>query len=219
MEKEREEQIIQLWKELGVTHINFEFTCGGDSMNETTLNIHKGDELITNDEIDAYFDRVVYDEVDFYVNSDGHYMGESGNVIIELNDEGDAFNYSKSAQSEWSERAENEIEVELADEEISFVKEFVSNINGGEGETINLNYKKDFILNDKRKELIESISDKVSDICSGFTPEIEGDGELNDWYSFTTNEDDNTETEIIIRDNKIVVNITNEYYSYSDSND
>ena len=39
-----EKEIIQLWKELQITHIDFEFSCGGDSMNDTTLNIHKGDD-------------------------------------------------------------------------------------------------------------------------------------------------------------------------------
>ena len=98
------EKIIKLWKELGVTHIDFEFCCGGDSMNDTTLNIHKGDEIIENNELETFFDNEVYKRVEFYVNSDGHYQGESGNVLIELNDEGDDFNFMKSAQSEWCER-------------------------------------------------------------------------------------------------------------------
>lgn len=216
---ENEEKIIQLWKELGITHIDFEFTCGGDSMNDTTLVIHKGDEVVENDRISTYFDRIVYDRVEFYVNSDGHYMGESGNVLIEMNDEGDGFYFMKSAQSEWCERTTNNIEIELTDEEVTFVKEFVRDLNGGEGDRINFNYKKDFIINNKRKELIDSIGKKVSDACDDFTPEIEGEGEVNDWYSFTTNEDDITDSEIIFKGNKIVVSVSNEYYVYSDSED
>ena len=212
-----EQEIIQLWNELGITHINFEFTCGGDSMNDTTLNIHKGDEIIENDVIDTYFDSEVYNAVEFYVNSDGHYMGESGNVLIELNDDEDDFNYMKSAQSEWCERMVSEVEVELTDEEVEFVKEFVRDINGGEGENANLNYKKDFIINEKRKELIDSIGEKVADICGGFTPEFEGSGELNDWYSFTTNEDDITDSELNIKGNNLIVSVSNEYYVFTDS--
>lgn len=213
------EKIIQLWKELEITHIDFEFTCGGDSMNDTTLNIYKGDEVIENETISTYFDHEVYNRVEFYVNSDGHYMGENGNVLIELNDEGDEFNYMKSAQSEWCERMTSDVEVELTDEEVAFVNEFVRNINGGESEQANLNYKKDFIINDKRKELIDSIAKKVDDACGGFTPDIEGEGELSDWYSFTTNEDDVTDNEIVFRGNKMVVTLSNEYYVYSDSED
>jgi len=209
-----EQEIIQLWNELGITHIDFEFTCGGDSMNDTTLNIHKGDEIIENDIIDTYFDSEVYNRVEFYVNSDGHYMGENGNVLIEMNDEGDGFNFMKSAQSEWCERTTNDVEIELTDEEVAFVKEFVRDINGGDSEGANLNYKQDFMINQKRKELIVSIAEKVDAVCSNFTPDFEGNGELNEWYSFTTNEDDITDSEVLINDNKLIVNVTNEYYDY-----
>jgi hypothetical protein len=211
MEKD-EQKIIQLWKELQITHIDFEFTCGGDSMNDTTLNIHKGEEIIENDTISTYFDNEVYNAVEFYVNSDGHYMGESGNVLIELED--DEFIYSKSAEEEWCERVTNEVEIELTDEEVKFVEEFVSNINGSEGEGININYKKDFIINEKREELIESIEEKISDFCDNYVPEEAG-GELNDWYSYNTNED--TDSELVIKDNNIIVNISNEYYNYRES--
>ena len=216
MEKD-EKIIIQLWKELQITHIDFEFTCGGDSMNDTTLVIHKGDEVIENETISVYFDNEVYNAVEFYVNSDGHYMGESGNVLIELDDDEETFNFMKSAQAEYCERTTNKVEVELTDEEIEFVKEFVRDINGGEGEGSNLNYKKDFIINEKRKELIDSIGEKVADICGGFAPEIEGSGDLSDWYSFTTNEDDITNSEVIIEGNKLIVSVTNEYYDFVDS--
>jgi hypothetical protein len=211
------ENIIKLWKELGVTHINFDFTCGGDSMNDTTLNIHKGDDIIENETLSSYFDNEVYKRIDFYVNSDGHYMGESGNVLIELNNEEDDFDYMKSAQSEWCERITSDVEVELTDEEIEFVREFVRDINGGESEDVNFNYKKDFIINQKRKELIDSIGKKVSSVCDDFTPELEGEGELTDWYSYTTNEDDITDSEVVIKGNKIIVKVSNEYYVYTDS--
>ncbi len=213
------EKIIQLWNELEITHIDFEFTCGGDSMNDTTLNIHKGEEIIENETLSTYFDHEVYNRVEFYVNSDGHYMGENGNVLIELNDEGDEFNYMKSAQSEWCERITSEVEVELTDEEVEFVKEFVRDINGGDSENPNFNYKMDFIINQKRKELIDSIGSKVSDACGNFTPEIEGDGEVNDWSSYTTNEDDITDSEVVIKDNKLIVSVSNEYYVFTDSED
>jgi hypothetical protein len=125
----------------------------------------------------------------------------------------------KSAQSEWCERITTDVEVELTDEEIEFVKEFVRDINGGDNENPNFNYKMDFIINQKRKELIDSIGEKVSDVCGNFTPEIEGDGEVNDWYSYTTNEDDITDSEVVIKGNKIIVSVSNEYYVYQDSED
>ena len=209
------EKIINLWKELGVTHINFEYSCGGDSMNDTTLNIHKGDEIIENDELDSYFDSEVYNRVEFYVNSDGHYQGESGNVLIELNDEGDDFNFMKSGTSEYNESITSTLEIDLTEDEIAFLKEYVSDINGGESDRTNLNYKKDFILTPKKEELVKSIIEKVDDMCSNFTPDIEEGGEFNDWFSFTTNEDDiSDDDEIRFVDNKMLVTITNQYYVF-----
>ena len=77
------EKIIQLWKENGVANIDYEFDCGGDSMGETTLNIlDKEGELIECKEIEDYFENIIYDNVEFYVNSDGHYLGENG--IVQL---------------------------------------------------------------------------------------------------------------------------------------
>ena len=209
---EKQETIIQLWKELEITRIDFQFTCGGDSMNDTTLTIYKGEEIIENNTISTYFNNEVYNAVAFYEASDGHYMGESGNVLIELED--DEFIYSKWAEEEWCERVTNEVEIELTDEEVKFVEEFVSNINGREGEGININYKKDFIINEKREELIESIENKISDFCDNYVPEEFG-GELNDWYSYNTNED--TDSELVIKDNNIIVDISNEYYDYRES--
>jgi hypothetical protein len=209
---EKQETIIQLWKELEITRIDFQFTCGGDSMNDTTLTIYKGEEIIENNTISTYFNNEVYNAVAFYEASDGHYMGESGNVLIELED--DEFIYSKWAEEEWCERVTNEVEIELTDEEVKFVEEFVSNINGSEGEGININYKKDFIINEKREELIESIENKISDFCDNYVPEEFG-GELNDWYSYNTNED--TDSELVIKDNNIIVDISNEYYDYRES--
>ena len=78
---------------------------------------------------------------------------------------------------------------------------------------------KDFIINEKRKELIDSIGNKVDDVCGNFIPEIEGDGDVSDWYSYTTNEDDITDSVVVIRDNKMVVNVSNEYYLFTDSED
>ena len=153
------EKIINLWKELGVTHINFEYSCGGDSMNDTTLNIHKGDEIIENDELDSYFDNEVYKRVEFYVNSDGHYQGESGNVLIELNDDETDFNFMKSGTSEYNET--------------------------------------------------------ITSTLDNFTPDIEEGGEFNDWFNFTTNEDDISDNdEIRFVDNKMLVTITNQYYVF-----
>ena len=121
--------IIKLWKKLGIQEVEFEFDCGGDSMGDTTLRIYdkKGQSL--NDKIDferengsywgVYNERIltliedkIYADVEFYVNSDGHYQGESGVVEMTFDEEESMFNCSKSSESEWSERETNNILVD-----------------------------------------------------------------------------------------------------------
>jgi hypothetical protein len=34
------QEAVQKWNELGINRAEFEFDCGGDSMNETTLNFY-----------------------------------------------------------------------------------------------------------------------------------------------------------------------------------
>ena len=110
------QEIIKIWKEKNIDHINFNFSCGGDSMNDTSIEIFdKEGELVQDGELESYFDDQTYKNVEFYVNSDGHYQGEFGVVEITLNDEEDDFEYSKSASSEWNETCDNEVEIELTD--------------------------------------------------------------------------------------------------------
>jgi len=72
---------IKLWKENNIERCVMEFSCGGDSMNETDFTLYdkSGEEVIC-DELTDYFEDIVYKEVDFYEVSDGHYMGEFGQV-------------------------------------------------------------------------------------------------------------------------------------------
>jgi FkbM family methyltransferase len=101
------EEVIQLWKENDVDHIDFVFSCGGDSMNETEIVIYDSkDKIIKNKDIEDYFDEQVYNAVTFYDNSDGVYMGEDGTVTItleEVDDDEVDFIYSKSSTEEWNE--------------------------------------------------------------------------------------------------------------------
>jgi len=182
------ENIIKIWKEKDIAHIEFDFTCGGDSMGDTTLSIfdNKGN-LVEDETLSDYFDNEVYKNVEFYVNSDGHYEGEFGVVTITLDEEEEVFEYSKSSSSEWNESSENDEQIELTDDEAQFVREYVLNINGGDGRSVT-NYKKDFILTDKQEIILNRLETKIKDFVEHYTPKgIEG--EQNDWYTFTTNED------------------------------
>ena len=81
-------QEITLWKENKIHECIMEFSCGGDSMNDYDFKFYdkKGKEIVCV-ELKDFFEDEVFRRVEFYVNSDGHYIGEFGQVVITLNDE------------------------------------------------------------------------------------------------------------------------------------
>jgi hypothetical protein len=211
------EQIIQLWKEKGVESINYEFDCGGDNMGETTLNIlDKEENLIECKEIEDYFENKIYDNVEFYVNSDGHYMGERGNVYVYLEEnEGEPyFSYSKTSMEEYNEREDFDVMIELSDEEIEYISLYVNNINTGWGDDMNFNYKTDFIKTDRHEELEKSIDEKLTQYYDDYVPDLVGENSETD-MSLNTNEDENV---ITIEGNKLKVTLYYESYVYKEGN-
>ena len=206
------ENIIKLWKDNNITQGEFDFMCGGDSMGDTTLQFYssnkEGVPTEVADELENYFEDEVYNNVRFYECSDGHYMGEAGIVTIELDEETNTFTYCKSAQAEWSESLSGEIEIELTDDEVEFVKNYIANINGGEGDFTNVNYSKDFIMTDKDEEIQKGIIEKIDSAVEDFEPDW--GGEPQDWYNFENGEE-------ILRGNKLIINMTNYEYIYTDS--
>jgi len=224
-------EAVKLWKELGITHANMEFSCGGDSMNDYHFTFYKKNDSkkknapseieIENDELNRFFDEEVFREVEFYVNSDGHYIGEHGNVYIELDDsdedeEEHTFTYSKSAKSEWSERITEKMEIKLSKKLSKFVSEYVDNINGEDG-NCTINFKKDFILTDEQEKLMEELEEIVLQETADYEPSYD-EGEKEDWYTFTTNDGDDIE-ELTIKDNKLLVSVSNSFIIYKDSED
>ncbi len=203
-------EAIARWKELNVDRVVLTFNCGGDSMGDMEWDVRTADdELISNEDLTSYFDREVFNRVDFYVNSDGHYIGESGTVTILLEDDMEAeqdFIYNKEAYSDYSESHESTVLIELTDAEVAYIKEYIRDINGGAEERVNINYSKDFIMTDEMVELEASIAEKIGDFTSQYMPEdIEEDGQLDDWYNFNTDDFDPIEFE----GNSIKVTINN----------
>lgn len=191
---EKELSPIQLWKKNGIVKGDFEFQCGGDQMNDTSITFYNeaGDEVKC-EELADYIDGEIYNQVDFYVNSDGHYQGESGNVYIEFEEdadeeEGGRFTYDKVSESEWNESFDEVGYCPLTPEEIEIVQKYVhSLVGGGDGEATN--YKGDCILNDEEEALLESVIQKVSDFATDFQIK-DAEGEENDWFTYTTDMED-----------------------------
>ena len=213
-EKTTKEQIIELWKKLNVTSVDFNFSCGGDSMNDTDITINTKNGVITNDEIETYIDNQVYREVNFYEASDGHYQGESGVVEITLEGEGEDedFNYSKSSESEWSENFDEVVKVKLTDTEIKFIRDNIQQIVG-EDSRIDFAYKEDIFLTDEAEQFVADLHKKIEDEIANNEPNVD-EGELQDYNSF------NTEDEIVINDEgELEVEVHYSVTIYRDSED
>jgi hypothetical protein len=204
-------EAIARWKELNLNRVILTFNCGGDNMGDMDWELYdNADNTVIDGDLVDYFDTEVFKYVDFYVNSDGHYMGEAGTVTVELEGEEDDFSYSKDAMSEYEEQIDSDLIVELTDAELAFVKEYVSNINGTQDNDVNFNYSKDFIMTDEMVELEDSIGKKIDNTASEFTPE-DIDGDISDWYNYESSDT------VEIKDNTISLIITNSYYTQTES--
>jgi|688.fasta_scaffold10764_24 hypothetical protein len=207
-------EIIELWKKLDIQRCEMEFSCGGDSMNETDFTFYDSqDKQVDADELESYFENEVYNQVEFYEVSDGHYMGEFGQVVITLEDEDDEpfFQYDKQSQSEWEEREIEVMKYDLTDSEVKFLTEKVDSIVGGEdGQAIN--YKTDCVLSDEEEELSEKLLQDIADAANEYDFQ-DADGEPQDWFTFST---DTGDGEIEIIDNKLSVEVQRSFYQLKD---
>jgi len=208
------EEVIQLWKENDVNHIDFVFSCGGDSMNDTEIVIYDNkDEIIENKDIADYFDEQVYNAVEFYVNSDGVYMGEDGTVTItleEVDDDEVDFIYSKSSTEEWNETESFSEVINLTDEEVEFIDKYCKDFNGNESEgTNNVNYKTDFIQTDELVAIEENLIAKISDYFDNYEHNLDN---VSDWNDYEI------DCETLDKDNKTVEIIMNfQHYVYKET--
>ncbi len=207
-------EIIELWKKLDIQRCEMEFSCGGDSMNETDFTFYDSqDKQVDADELESYFENEVYNQVEFYEVSDGHYMGEFGQVVITLEDEDDEpfFQYDKQSQSEWEEREIEVMKYDLTDSEVKFLTEKIDSIVGGEdGQAIN--YKTDCVLSDEEEELSEKLLQDIADAANEYDFQ-DADGEPQDWFTFST---DTGDGEIEIIDNKLSVEVQRSFYQLKD---
>jgi hypothetical protein len=213
-----EQELIKVWKENNIDHVNFNFSCGGDSMDETSIEIIDKDEnLVENSEISNYLDNEIYNRVDFYEASDGHYMGESGVVEITLiEDDGDEepyLSYNKQSTSEWYETFYETTKFTLTDEETKFVSDYVLNINGGDdGDTIN--YKTDCILTDEEEAIANKLQEKLCAFAQEF--DIECDSDSLDNFTYTTNSEESDLTELTLVGNELTLIVSKSGYVYKD---
>ncbi len=209
-------RIKELFKEYNIQEVIFRFTCGGDSMGDTDFEYVPDtipDEV--KKDLEDYFQNEVYNHVEFYVNSDGHYEGEVGTVTITLDieDEDADFEYVKDSESEYRESVVNVVDFEISPEEETFIQDNVTNINGGDGQIV-INYKRDFIMSDAEDELQVSLKSRLEDFVRDYCPDnMEEGGELDETASFTTNDDGNLEV-LQVGEEILKIFIDNRYTIY-----
>ena len=202
------EQAIAEWKELNIDYCEIEFNCGGDSMNDTEVHFYSNMKLITNvsQELSDYFEDEMYKHCEFYVNSDGHYIGESGTVTIKFVDEDEDelyFTYSKTSTAEYSENFNIDVKIDLTQEQADYLNANVSNIFGSESDIIRFIYKRDFILTDNDEKIEKDLKNLIENTAEKTYPDVVG--ELQEWYRFSTDEDEG----IVIGDDNILNVVVN----------
>lgn len=187
-----EKELIDLWKKNNIKEVVLTFDCGNDSMGNMEWNTYTEDGVCENsivkNVIETYFDRVVYDNVDFYSISDGHYMGEYGTVSIVLDEEGDEpkFSYSKSAASEYEDSHTECTSIEITEEAKEVLQRLVSNLTGSQGEWI-IVYKNDCIVTDEETKVINQVCEIINEHSETFDPDTEHEVIDDGFYEWTTN--------------------------------
>ncbi len=207
---------IKLWKENNIERCVMEFSCGGDSMNETDFTLYdkSGEEVIC-DELTDYFEDIVYKEVDFYEVSDGHYMGEFGQVEITLeedeeDEDGGIFVYDKQAKGEWEESFTSELYFEVSEKEKEVLNKLSNFNNSPWDRDMNINYKDDCIITEEEEVTLNTLLERVRDEAE--ETEIDGKGEEQD-------EGRSFESDIEFEDGKLLVNVSSRFYYTEESYD
>jgi hypothetical protein len=207
---------IKLWKENNIERCVMEFSCGGDSMNETDFTLYdkSGEEVIC-DELTDYFEDNVYKEVDFYEVSDGHYMGEFGQVEITLeedeeDEDGGIFVYDKQAKGEWEESFTSELYFEVSEKEKEVLNKLSNFNNSPWDRDMNINYKDDCIITEEEEVTLNTLLERVRDEAE--ETEIDGKGEEQD-------EGRSFESDIEFEDGKLLVNVSSRFYYTEESYD
>ena len=210
--------IIEIWKENNIEKCVMEFSCGGDSMNDTEFTLYDNEgNQVSNDDITEYFEHHIYDYVDFYEVSDGHYMGESGTVTIELDEyDGEpSFTFSKDAQSQFEETFSGTMDFKLTEVEVKLLEEKISNFNKSEWDSqVFINYKDDCVITDEEEVILNDLIKRIEDESFDFEIEDATGEEVGSERSFDTGEDGEG---LNIGDSVLQVRISSRFYYTQDA--
>jgi len=209
------EELIKKWKEYNIDRAEFEFTCGGDSMGDTELVFYDKDNNEVEVDFNSEIENEIYNNITFYDASDGHYQGEAGTVTVTLvEEEGEEpyFQFDKDAQSEYSERYTDRIQIEFSKEQYDYLEKHVEDIKDNYSiDAIVFLYKIDFFVSPEKELIEKSIMEIIKQTCDDHEYEYSGNGELEDSDYYDVN---NIE---FLGDNKINLDLNYRVTEYATS--
>jgi len=178
------EKIKEVMERHSTKFLQIYFDAGGDQINDLSEPfIHEVGDLLEKEDKTLLNDILNYalDKVEIYANSDGHYQGEYGQVIVEIitEDGEEDLEFSKVATSTYNETHEENFKADslLTQNLIDFCKENVEEIllESGSREVV-ANYSKDIILTEEIEELLEEMYDQLDecldDLIKNFNHEV-----------------------------------------------
>jgi hypothetical protein len=186
-------QIKELFTSGKVDKIVWNYQAGGDSINDYSNTFYLNGEEVTTEGIDV--SDYVLDVVDIAEASDGHYLGEFGNVIITL--EGDELHVIKDYQTEWNVSEDEVMYVSLNEEQIEVFKKIKSfTVSTYEQVLDEIEFKEDIYITSKIEttitDVIENAIDKADDFLDALS--ISKDSYIDDYRTILMEdglEDDN----------------------------
>ena len=182
-------RIKELFTSGKVDKIVWNYQAGGDSINDYSNNFYLNDEEVTIEDIDV--SDYVLDKVDIADASDGHYLGEFGNVIITLED--DELQVVKDYQTEWSVSEDEVMYISVSEKQIEVLKKIKSfTLSVYEHSLEEINFIEDLYITDEMRTAIDNIIENAIDKADDFLNSLPND--IDDYKTITMEdglEDDN----------------------------
>lgn len=182
-------RIKELFTSGKVDKIVWNYQAGGDSLNDYSSNFYLNNEEVTVEDIDV--SDYVLDIIDIAEASDGHYLGEFGNVIITLED--DELQVVKDYQTEWSVSEDEVMYVSVSEKQIEVLKKIKSfTLSVYEHSLEEINFTEDLYITDEMRTAIDNIIENAIDKADDFLNSLPND--IDDYRTITMEdglEDDN----------------------------
>lgn len=182
-------RIKELFTSGKVDKIVWNYQAGGDSLNDYSNNFYLNDEEVTVEDIDV--SDYVLDIIDIADTSDGHYLGEFGNVIITLED--DELQVVKDYQTEWSVSEDEVMYISVSEKQIEILKKIKSfTLSVYEHSLEDIDFTEDLYITNEMSTAIDNIIENAIDKADDFLNSLPND--IDDYKTITMEdglEDDN----------------------------